>query len=92
LNGSAHVRTSSLKSSRIYDLKVEESEKSVQDIDGLGSLEGEEDSEDGEDDGEDLRLKEAEKRVRKEDVWREMMLTSDGRDKAFVRCCVLLQC
>ncbi|KAF5369882.1 hypothetical protein D9758_001212 [Tetrapyrgos nigripes] len=81
INGNGHARTSSLRSSKIYDLKVEESEKSLDD--GLGLLDAEEESDDGEDDGEDLRLKEAEKRVRKEDVWREMVLTSDGRDKAF---------
>jgi hypothetical protein len=31
------------------------------------------------------QLKQAELRVRKEEVWREMFLTSNGRDKAFVR-------
>jgi hypothetical protein len=31
------------------------------------------------------QLKLAEMRVRKEEVWREMFLTSNGRDKAFVR-------
>lgn len=35
-------------------------------------------------DEEEDRVKEAERRVRKEDVWREMFLTSYGRDKAFV--------
>jgi hypothetical protein len=37
------------------------------------------------DDGED-RAKPVEGKVRREEVWREMFLTSNGRDKAFVRC------
>lgn len=32
----------------------------------------------------DERMKEAEHRIRREEVWREMIRTSDGRDKAFV--------
>lgn len=36
-------------------------------------------------DEEDDKVKALEARVRKEDVWREMLLTSNGRDKAFVR-------
>jgi hypothetical protein len=39
--------------------------------------------EEGED--EDGKLQAAERRVRMEEVWREMFLTSNGRDKAFVR-------
>ena len=31
------------------------------------------------------KVKELERRVRREDIWREMLLTSVGRDKAFVR-------
>jgi hypothetical protein len=39
----------------------------------------------GEDDEEDEdQVKEAETRVRKEAVWKEIFLTSNGRDKAFV--------
>lgn len=34
---------------------------------------------------EEDRVKEAESRVRREDVWREIFFTSYGRDKAFVR-------
>jgi hypothetical protein len=41
--------------------------------------------EESEIDEEEDRVKEAEGRIRKEDVWREMFLTSYGRDKAFVR-------
>lgn len=36
-------------------------------------------------DQEDTKVKELGRRVRREDVWREMLLTSVGRDKAFVR-------
>ncbi|KXN86357.1 hypothetical protein AN958_10219 [Leucoagaricus sp. SymC.cos] len=39
--------------------------------------------EESEIDEEEDRVKEAESKVRKEDVWREMFLTSYGRDKAF---------
>lgn len=37
--------------------------------------------EEDEDNGE---AQEVERKVRKEDIWREMLLTSTGRDKAFV--------
>lgn len=37
-----------------------------------------------EDEEEDEALKVAETRVRKEEVWRDLFLTSNGRDKAFV--------
>lgn len=36
-------------------------------------------------DDDDAETAAASKRVRREDVWREMIITSDGRDKAFVR-------
>lgn len=32
----------------------------------------------------EAKVKELERKVRKEDIWREMLLTSTGRDKAFV--------
>jgi hypothetical protein len=35
-------------------------------------------------DEEEDKVKEPESRIRKEEVWREMFLTSNGRDKAFV--------
>jgi hypothetical protein len=35
-------------------------------------------------DQEDEKVKAAEKKVLKEEVWREIILTSNGRDKAFV--------
>ena len=35
-------------------------------------------------DEEDEKVKAAEKKVLKEEVWREIILTSNGRDKAFV--------
>lgn len=41
--------------------------------------------EESEIDEEEDRTKAAERKVRREDVWREMFLTSYGRDKAFVR-------
>lgn len=37
------------------------------------------------DEEDDTRMKEAQRPVRREEVWREMILTSNGRDKAFVR-------
>lgn len=57
--------------SSIYDAKDEAQEEP--------SVVEEEFDEDGD------RAKEAERKIRKEDVWREMFLTSNGRDKAFVR-------
>ena len=42
------------------------------------------DIEDIEIDEEEEVVKSAERRIRKEEVWREMFLTSAGRDKAFV--------
>jgi hypothetical protein len=36
------------------------------------------------DEEEENKVQAAEKRIRKEEVWREMFLTSAGRDKAFV--------
>jgi hypothetical protein len=41
--------------------------------------------EDVELDEQEDKVKQVEGRVRKEDVWDEMFLTSNGRDKAFVR-------
>ncbi|KAJ3729025.1 hypothetical protein DFJ43DRAFT_1084383 [Lentinula guzmanii] len=35
------------------------------------------------DEEEDVRMNEAERRIRHEEVWREIVLTSNGRDKAF---------
>lgn len=48
------------------------------------------DDEEGESDADSAEtgeeeLAEAQKRVRVEEVWRDMILTSNGRDKAFVR-------
>lgn len=40
--------------------------------------------EDIEIDEEEESVKSAERKIRKEEVWREMFLTSNGRDKAFV--------
>jgi len=37
------------------------------------------------DEGDETRQSEAKNRVRSEDVWREMLKSSNGRDKAFVR-------
>ncbi|KAF7352932.1 hypothetical protein MVEN_01260500 [Mycena venus] len=54
----------------IYDTKEEPQEPPIDEEDEL-----EEGTE---------QLKQAEMRVRKEEVWREMFLTSNGRDKAFV--------
>jgi hypothetical protein len=59
---------------------------------GTGTLESKEEEEGQNlelekdlDDQEEEKVKSLQVRVRKEDVWREMFLTSNGRDKAFVR-------
>ena len=52
-----------------------------------GSSEGNQEKvevEDIEIDEEEESVKSAERKIRKEEVWREMFLTSNGRDKAFV--------
>jgi len=48
------------------------------------------DIEDIEIEDEEEKVKVAEKRIRKEEVWREMFLTSAGRDKAFVSVIMLV--
>ena len=56
------------------------------------------DIEDVEIDEEEESVKSAERKIRKEEVWREMFLTSTGRDKAFVSMitldlsCMLSEC
>ena len=67
---SLHASTSHHYSASIY----EEKEPQEQHIE----------VEDVEIDPEEERVKVAEKRVKREEVWREMFLTSNGRDKAFV--------
>jgi len=42
------------------------------------------DVEDIEIDHEEEKVQDAEKRVTREEVWRDMVVTSNGRDKAFV--------
>ena len=46
--------------------------------------------EDIEIDEEEESVKSAERKIRKEEVWREMFLTSSGRDKAFVSMTIML--
>ncbi|KAH7887928.1 hypothetical protein F5I97DRAFT_1804529 [Phlebopus sp. FC_14] len=61
----------------VYDEKLEEdreTEKGVKGDDGQGDEELDEENE---------RVKEAEKRVESHEVWRDMLATSNGRDKAF---------
>ena len=41
------------------------------------------------DEEEENKVRAAEKRIRKEEIWREMFLTSAGRDKAFVSVIIL---
>jgi hypothetical protein len=50
------------------------------------------DIEDIEIDEEEENVKSAERRIRKEEVWRELFLTSIGRDKALVRMMILSSC
>lgn len=70
---SMHASSSHHYSSSIYEEKTEVEVKVEVDVDDI-ELDPEED-----------RTKALEKRVRREEVWREMFLTSNGRDKAFVR-------
>uniref|UniRef100_A0A8H8CLH1 Uncharacterized protein n=1 Tax=Psilocybe cubensis TaxID=181762 RepID=A0A8H8CLH1_PSICU len=66
---SMHASSSNNYSASIYETKEEIEEKV--------------DPEDFEVDLEEERVQEAEKRITKEEVWREMFVTSNGRDKAF---------
>jgi len=65
----------------VYDEKEEDQQ------DGE-TVKGEKDEVDEDDvvelDEEDVRVKEAEKLVGTHEVWRDMFVTSNGRDKAFV--------
>ncbi|KAH9482849.1 hypothetical protein JR316_0004949 [Psilocybe cubensis] len=67
---SMHASSSNNYSASIYETKEEIEEKV--------------DPEDFEVDLEEERVQEAEKRITKEEVWREMFVTSNGRDKAFI--------
>ncbi|KAJ7228819.1 hypothetical protein GGX14DRAFT_415190 [Mycena pura] len=60
--------------SQVYGASIYETKEKVQEP----PVEEEEELEEGTE-----RLKQAELRVRKEEVWRELILTSNGRDKAF---------
>jgi len=64
-----HASTSNNYSSSIYEEKVEPEEKV--------------DVEDIEIDHEEQKVQDAEKRVTREEIWRDMIVTSNGRDKAF---------
>ena len=48
------------------------------------------DVEDVEIDDEEERVQHAEKRILKEEIWREMIVTSNGRDKAFVSLLIIV--
>jgi len=48
------------------------------------------DVEDVEIDDEEERVQHAEKRILKEEIWREMIVTSNGRDKAFVSLLIIM--
>lgn len=63
---------SSVYGGNAYETKAEVQEKAVTD-----------DGQDEEDEAE-IRLREAKKRVPKEEIWRDLLITSNGRDKAFV--------
>lgn len=65
----------------VYDEKAEE-QQDTETVKG----ENPEVDEDGveELDEEDVRVKEAEKLVRTHEVWRDLFVSSNGRDKAFV--------
>ncbi|KAF9484009.1 hypothetical protein BDN70DRAFT_873163 [Pholiota conissans] len=68
---SMHASSSHNFSASVYNEKVHVEEKIEVDVDDI------------EIDPEEDRVKLLEKRVRKEEVWREMVVTSNGRDKAF---------
>ncbi|KIJ70291.1 hypothetical protein HYDPIDRAFT_78960 [Hydnomerulius pinastri MD-312] len=63
----------------VYDEKTEEQ----QDRETEKGVSGEDADEEDELDEESERVKEAEKKVGSHEVWRDMMVTSNGRDKAF---------
>ncbi|KAJ7283831.1 hypothetical protein C8J57DRAFT_1293725 [Mycena rebaudengoi] len=67
-------RTSLSSSSHVYGASIYETKEEPQEP----PIEEEEELEEGTE-----KLRRAEARVRKEEVWREMFLTSNGRDKAF---------
>lgn len=69
-------RTSIISSSHIYGTSIYESKDETQEQSTV---------EDEEPDEEEDKVKEAESKIRKEEIWKEMFLTSNGRDKAFVR-------
>lgn len=64
----------SVVSSNVYNLSAYEKDEISSDL-GAESIDEEDDE----------RMKEAERRIRHEEIWREIVLTSNGRDKAFVR-------
>ncbi|KAJ7047529.1 hypothetical protein C8F04DRAFT_1059191 [Mycena alexandri] len=67
-------RTSISSSSHVYGASIYDTKEEPQEP----PIDEEDELEEGTE-----QLKQAELRVRKEDVWREMFLTSNGRDKAF---------
>lgn len=69
-------RTSIIASTHVYGASIYETKEEVQ---------ADDDAEDDDNEEETDKMKEAESRVRHEEVWREMFLSSNGRDKAFVR-------
>ena len=75
------INGSALHSSHMYSSATYEEEKVVEEPPQEDSSEIDEDED---------RLKAAEQRLSREEVWREMFLTSYGRDKAFVSVSVLL--
>ncbi|KAF9076360.1 hypothetical protein BDP27DRAFT_1210225 [Rhodocollybia butyracea] len=62
--------SSHMYSSSMYEEKDELSENSHNDAESI-------------DEEEDVRMKEAERRIHSGEIWREIVLTSNGRDKAF---------
>jgi len=69
------MNASAVHSSHMYHSATYEEEKVVEEPPMEDSSELDEDED---------RLKAAERRLTREEVWREMFLTSYGRDKAFV--------
>lgn len=74
----SHFRNMSMSIS-VYDEKAEEE----QDGETVKADKAEDEDEAVELDEEDVRVKEAEKLVGAHEVWRDMLVTSNGRDKAF---------
>ncbi|EGO01847.1 hypothetical protein SERLA73DRAFT_177383 [Serpula lacrymans var. lacrymans S7.3] len=73
----SHSHSQTYGSASVYDEKSDGSQQTIE-------QQQHDDDEDGSElNEEDVKVQEAEKKVHTHDVWREMLVTSNGRDKAF---------